>query len=245
MRYIQREPVYGGGVAYFGPRSGDWREPEPRGSQDTAAGVRGASGHALLNMGYPDAYLEMASLVRDRDPRTRRMVMESLGATGSYQAELLLRVAVLASDDEPDVVALALQALMKLAPERSLPFVRSCLHTYNEVIAEGAALAIGEAHLPESFPTLRTAFASPMLQSPKSTLLLPMALTRDEAALAFLLGIVRNDRAPLARAALKALSIYRSQPERVTAVRDAVDGRGEREMALLFNDLFESAGPAE
>ena len=72
-----------------------------------------------------------------------------------------------------------------------------------------------------------------------------MALTRNEAAIAFLLGIVRSDRAPLARTALKALSIYSSHPERVAAIRDAVDERGEREMALLFNDLYDSAGSVD
>ena len=212
---------------------------------DTAAGVRGVCGHALLNLRHPDAWLEMAALLNDREARTRRMAMESLGCSESGNAELLLRMAVLAGDEEPDVTALGLQALMRVEPERSLSFVRGYLSNYEPILAEGAALAIGEARLPESFSILRQVFDRPTRGRSQNDLLLPMALTRDDAALDFLLGLVRSDRAPLARAALKALSIYSSQPERVAAIRDAVDGRGERDMALLFNDLYDSTGPGE
>ena len=230
--------VYLAGIRHFQP------EPSFGPPTDTAAGVRGACGHALLNMHHPDAWLEMAALLNDPEAPTRRMAMESLGCSESGQAELLLRMAVLGGDDEPDITALGLQALMRVEPDRSLPFVKGFFLSLEPILAEGAALAIGEARLPDSFAVLRDAYDRPARGLSQSALLLPMALTRDEAALAFLLGIVRNERAPLARAALKALSIYSSQPERVTAVRDAVGGRGERDMALLFNDLFEGAGAA-
>jgi hypothetical protein len=225
VRYAQREPSFGPPI-------------------DTAANLRGACGHALLNLRHADAWLEMAALLNDPEARTRRMAMESLGGSESGNAELLLRMAVLSGDEEPDVTALGLQALMRVEPERSLSFVRGYLSNYEPILAEGAALAIGEARLPESFSILRQTFDRPTRGMSQNDLLLPMALTRDEAALDFLLGIVRSDRAPLARAALKALSIYSSQPERVAAIRDAVDARGEREMALLFNDLYDIAGSA-
>lgn len=223
------------------------RQPEPSFGPpiDTAAGVRGASGHALLYTGYPDAWLAMTALLNDSEPRTRRMAMESLGGSASYHAELLLRMAVLAGDAEADITSLGLQALMQVEPTRSLPFVKAYLSDFDPVLAEGAALAIGESKLPESFPILRQTFERPSRGMSQNDLLLPMALTRDEAAIAFLLDIVRTDRAPIARAALKALAIYSAHPERVAAVRDAVDARGEREMALLFNDLYDTAWPGE
>lgn len=238
-RYVQREPVYGGGTRYMGPRASDWRDPEPRGSQDTAAGVRGAAAQGLLNMGYPDAYLELANLLRDPDARTRRMAVECLGDSGAYQAELLLRVSALAGDEEPDVVALALQALMRLAPERSLPFVAQFLRTFNLVIAEGAALAIGEARLPESFAILRRALESPGRRSAPVNFLLPIALTRSDDAFDYLLAIVREDREREAMLAIKALAIYAGQEQRVAAVRAAVDARASRDLAQFFNRAFE------
>lgn len=221
IRHVQHEP--------------SWGPPE-----DTAAGVRGASGHALLNCGYPDAYLEMASLLRDPEARTRRMAMESLGGTGAYQAELLLRVAVLAGDDEPDIVALGLQGLMRIDGARSLPFVRRFLTDDDPLVTEGAALAIGEARLPESFSVLRAAWNASGLRGTQSALLLPMALTRDEEAFAFLLEMVRDERERLAAAAVKALSIYTGQPDRVSAIQAAVDGRGSRDLAQVFRDVFEA-----
>ena len=225
--------VYLTGVRHFQPEP-SWGPPE-----DTAAGVRGASGHALLNCGYPDAYLEMASLVRDPQARTRRMAMESLGGTGAYQAELLLRVAVLAGDDEPDIISLGLQGLMRIAPERSLPFVRGFVADSDPLVAEGAALAIGEARLPESFPTLRAAWESRGWYGRQSALLLPLALTRDDGAFAFLLGVVREEREGLAAAAVKALAIYEGQAERVAAIQAAVDSRGSRDLAQVFGRVFE------
>jgi len=225
--------VYLLGVRHFQPEP-SWGPPE-----DTAAGVRGASGHALLNCGYPDAYLEMASLIRDPEPRTRRMAMESLGGTGAYQAELLIRVAVLAGDSEPDIVSLGLQGLMQIAPERSLDFVRGFLRHSDPLLAEGAALAIGEARLPESFNILKAAWDAQGWRGPDSALLLPMALTRDDGALAFLLEIIRDERERVAAAAVKALSIYAGQSDRVADIRAAVDDRGSRELALVFNQVFE------
>lgn len=225
VRYVQLEPSFGPPI-------------------DTAANLRGACGHALLNMRHPDAWLEIATLLNDREDRTRRMAMESLGDSESGNAELLLRMAVLSGDEEPDITALGLQSLMRVAPDRSLPFVRAYLANLEPILAEGAALAIGEARLPESFAILRETFDRPTRGLSQNDLCLPMALTRDEEAITFLLGIVRSERPPLARAALKALVIYGAQREQVAAIRDAVDQRGEREMALLFNDLYDGAGPA-
>lgn len=226
--------IYLSGVRY--------RQPEPSFGPpiDTAAGVRGASGHALLYTGYPDAWFALVALLNDPEPRTRRMAMESLGGSGSYHAELLLRMAVLAGDAEPDITALGLQALMLVEPERSLAFVRRYLDDRDPVVAEGAALAIGEARLPESFPVLRKAWNSQRWSADRAALALPIALTREDEACAFLMDVIRDERERLANAALKALSIYASQPDRVAEIRAAVDARGSRELAQTFNQVFET-----
>lgn len=220
IRHFQHEPVYGG-------------------SEDTAAGVRGANGHALLNCGYADGFLEMAALVRDPEARTRRMAMESLGGSGAYQAEIILRVAVLAGDPEPDITSLGLQGLMRIAPERELPFVRGFLADRDPLVAEGAALAIGEARLPESFRILRDAWDAAGWRGPMPGLLLPMALTRDEAAFGFILQVIRNERERVANEAVKALSIFAGQEDRVAAIEAVLDERGSPELLQAFRRIFE------
>lgn len=206
---------------------------------DTAAGVRGASGHALLFTGYPDAWYTMAALANDPEPRTRRMAMESLGGTGAYHAELLLRMAVLAGDSEPDITALGLQGLMRCEPSRSLPFVQEFLSAPDPVVAEGAALAIGEARLAESFSVLRASWDSLGLRASPALLLLPMALTRADEAFEFLLGVVRDERRPLALSALDALALFMMDPERLSAIARAVKERGEPECTTRFERIRE------
>ena len=134
-----REPeVYLRGIAYVQP------EPVYGGSEDTAAVLRGVCGEGLLECRYTDKYLVAASLVMDRDPRTRRVAVESLGRTETPEAELLLRMVVLADrlgegggpgrllrpdEEDADIIASALQGLMAIAPERSLDFVAGFLRS--------------------------------------------------------------------------------------------------------------------
>jgi hypothetical protein len=225
--------IYLAGVRHFQP------EPSFGPPIDTAAGLRGACGHALLNMHHPDAWFEMTALLNDPEARTRRMAMESLGCSEAGQAELLLRMAVLSGDDEPDVTALGLQSLMRVDARRSLPFVQGFMASGEPSVAEGAALAIGEARLPESFSVLQRAYDHPARMLPQNALLLPMALTREEQAFDFLLQVVRAERRPLALSALNALTVFMVDPLRVEAIEAAVKERGEPETRARLEQLLE------
>lgn len=225
--------VYLAGIRHFQP------EPSFGPPIDTAAGVRGACGHALLNMHHPDAWLEMAALLNDRESRTRRMAMESLGCSEAGEAELLLRMAVLSGDEEPDITALGLQSLMRVDAQRSLPFVKRFMSFMEPTVAEGAALAIGEARLPESFSVLQDAYAHPARMLSQNALLLPMALTREDGAFDFLIQVVRTERRPLALSALNALTVFMVDPFRVKAIEAAVKERGEPETRTRLEQLLE------
>lgn len=225
--------VYLAGIRHFQP------EPSFGPPIDTAAGLRGACGHALLNMHHPDAWLEMAALLNDREARTRRMAMESLGCSEAGQAELLLRMAVLAGDQEPDITALGLQSLMRVEPDRSLAFVQGFMSSREPAVAEGAALAIGEARLPESFSVLQRAYDNPARMLPQNALLLPMALTREDQAFDFLLHVVRAERRPVALSALNALTLFMADPVRVEAISAAVKERGEPEVRDRCEQLLD------
>lgn len=243
-----REPeVFLRGIAYVQP------EPVYGGSEDTAAVLRGVCGEGLLECRYTDKYLTVASLVMDRDPRTRRVAVESLGRTETPEAELLLRLVVLADrqgegaglgrllrpdEEDADIIAVALQGLMAIAPDRSLEFVAGFLRSEKATVAEGAALAIGEARLPDSFSILRRAYASP--GGPDLLMfLLPMALTRDEAAIEFLLGVVEEEATPYAAAAVEALAIYRGDPSWRTRIAEVVARRDGRQVTQAFRTAFE------
>jgi hypothetical protein len=240
VHHVQIEPMYEGDDARRWKPSLKrrvWEDFPRRGGDDTAADLRGISGDALLGCRYGDAYQEMATLLMDSDSRTRRIAMESLGGTASDRSELLIRMALLAGDPEIDIMSLGLQGLMAIAPERSLEFVAEFLDSGEPVIAEGAALAIGEARLPESFSTLRRAWDSHGGPD-EFALMLPMALTRDDEAVDFLIAVVEEKPTPHAAAAIEALAIYSGDEERAKRVAAAVDGRGGTPMKRAFVQHF-------
>ena len=63
-----------------------WGKPE-----DTAAGLRGVSGRALLSIRHPEAMLIHADLLMDTKIETRRIAIDSLAELGTSDAELMLR----------------------------------------------------------------------------------------------------------------------------------------------------------
>ncbi|MBL7647030.1 MAG: HEAT repeat domain-containing protein [Candidatus Hydrogenedentes bacterium] len=218
VRHIQREPAFGPPI-------------------DTAASVRGAGGHALLNLRHPDAWLVMAALLNDREHPTRRMAVESLGLSETHEAELLLRMKVHGGDEEPDISSLALQSLMKCAPDRSLDFVKRYLRGDEPDMLSGAAMAIGEARLPDSFAILRAAMEGPGARHHRYAFYLPLALTREPEAFEVLLEALREERRHEALAAVKALAVFFGDPERVARVEAVVSARGERDLVELFERL--------
>ncbi len=222
------------------PKRRVWEDFPRRGGNDTAALLRGISGDALLGCRYGDAYLVMASLLMDSDARTRRVAMESLGGTASDKSALLIHMALLAGDPEADIMSLGLQGLMAIAPEASLDFVAGYLYSQDEAIAEGAALAIGEARLPESFATLRRAWEG-RGGPDEFALMLPMALTRDDEAVDFLIAVVEEKPTPYAAAAVEALAIYSGDASKVKRIAAAVEARGGAQVKRAFAQHFGEA----
>lgn len=218
LRHIQREPSFGPPI-------------------DTAANLRGAAGHALLNLRHPDAWLALAALLNDQEHPTRRMAVESLGYSQTTEAELLLRMKIHGGDEEPDIASLALQSLMKCAPDRSLAFVQGYLSGAEPDLIAGAAMAIGEARLPDSCAILRAAMDGPAARYHRYAFYLPLALTREPEAFEVLLEALREERRHEALAAVKALSLYFGDPSRLERVAAVVTARGERDLVELFERL--------
>src|SRR5688572_28586982 len=117
---------------------------------DTAGNLRGTCGLALALLNHPTALFELTTLLMDSEVEARRFAAQALGEMECRESELLLRLKVLNEDGSPDVVVECLTAMIKVAPERSLPFVAEYLDHHSAAIREGAALAVGESRLPEA-----------------------------------------------------------------------------------------------
>lgn len=218
-RHVQLEPAYGKPV-------------------DTAPGLRGACGRALAVILHPDVYSEHTALLMDAEPETRRIAVQTLAWMGSEQSELLLRMKVLATDPEPDILAAAFQALMKIAPDRSFEFVASYIENNELAIAEGAALALGESKSQEAFLRLKSAWQESSAQSFRQMLALPVALVRSNESFDFLVQCADSASKETTLAIVRALALYGGDKSKVSTVRKAVEEHHDPDISTVFRALF-------
>ena len=176
---------------------------------DVAAELRGICALGLARMGYPDVLLELAELLVDREFQCRVMAVRAVAYTGSEDGAPLLRMKVLAGDAEPEVTAECFIALMKLSPKKSLGFVARFLKSTDPVSIESAALAIGGSRTPQAFELLQQEWESHLQSEPRRPLLLGIAMTRQTAAIEFLLERITDDRPAPAVDAITAMAIYK------------------------------------
>lgn len=211
-RFVQMEPVWGESV-------------------DTAAGLRAAGAQALARMGHEEAGKAATDLLADFEANARLGGLRALEQWAGPGADLVLRLKALHCDPVPEVTCEVFAALTRLDAENYVPWVGQWLTDANEILAEGAALALGESRRPEAFLLLKAAWEREMDRARRSNLLTPIALLRSEEAFTFLLGIVRGAPAPHAAGAIDALAIYSGGRQRREQIEAAASARTEPEVA--------------
>ena len=228
IRCIQIEPAWGKPV-------------------DTAAGLRGQCARALARMGAPDAAVEIALLLMDPQPEALRAAVRAAGHLGGESAEVMLRMKALLHRTEAEIMEIApelavdcLSELMKIAPERSMGFVADFLQNEDPVLAEGAAIALGESRQEQAYRILHDHFMESIDSGFKKMLLLPIALIRSDASLGFLLAVLKEEHRGLAEAALEALRIYAGDEACIGRIAEAVSARDEPAVGEAFERVFGS-----
>jgi HEAT repeat protein len=181
---------------------------------------------------------ELAELLADKDPDARIGAAGALAHCGPAAAPLL-RFKVLTGDEEPAVVAECLSGLMRSSPTASFKFVARFVDRAYPSLYEHAALALAESRLPEVFEFLKEKWTTTFDREFKQTLLLPIALTRSEAARDFLISIVETGEVRMASAAIVALAIYRDDPSIRKLIESAIDGPKKRELSAALRHAFE------
>jgi hypothetical protein len=220
IRHVQMEPIYGG-------------------QQDTAANLRAKCALALARREVVDIFFELIPLLTDPEPQPRLDAVKALTYLNEEKSELLLRLKVLTGDAEPQVLSECFAGLMSIAPERSTPFVAGFLSATDLMLAEGAALALGESHCREAFSILRNCWEDAIEQDVKTMLLLPMALSRCEEAFNFLLDVVRDEYRAYAAAAVSALKVYINDVHQRQKIQQAVKERDEPMVSDIYTRVFE------
>jgi HEAT repeat protein len=176
MRHIQMEPVWGG-------------------QSDTAGTLRATCALALVqcrSLTEKDLLEHLVELLADKDKTVRVEVVRAIEQIGSPSAVLLLRLRAVLGADEPEVLGACYSGILRIEGVRAIPWVRRFLAAADDCAAE-AALAIAGTHSPEGFDALRESFVKAADPWWRSVLLSAIALTRQDAALEFLLDLVRTE----------------------------------------------------
>jgi hypothetical protein len=222
------EAVFLEGIHYFQV------EPAYLRPVDTAATLRGTSAFALVRIGGAHVVFELVDLLADPEPQARIAAVKALTGISPDIGEPLLRLKAKQGDEEHQVIAECLFALMQVNPENSVGFVESFLKNDEVsesshralILAENAALAIGESGLEKAFEILKHHREKGMNTEFQDMLLMPMALTRFEGAFDYLIGVIESGHTQSAVSAVNAIKIFGDESHK-TKIQRAVSFRGE------------------
>ncbi len=201
---------------------------------DTAAALRGICAQGLARMSHPDALLECVTLLGNPETAARSGAVRAISETGQYAGILLLRFKALIGDKDEEVTAECFAGLLRLAPAESIEFVAGFLNSSSEEVAERAALALGESRLAAAFPLLQQAWEATVQATLRRTLLLAMAMLRQDEAVEFLLTRLAEDSEKSALDALAALALY----SRDDSVRSRIRESLEKRQSVTLNHAF-------
>lgn len=214
MRHIQLEPVWGG-------------------HSDTAATLRATCALALVPCrSLPETELLtcLIELFADKEKSVRAEAARAVEMVGSPSAALLLRLKATVGGDEPEVLGACYNGVIHLDGKAAIAWVSRFLAAGDDAAAE-AALAIAADRSHEAFATLHERFKQERDPWFQGILLSAIGLTRQQAALDFLLQLVRTESAH-AEAAVEA--ILRSMPPDEVIIQLESMVRGDPRLARAF-----------
>jgi len=208
--HIQMEPVWGG-------------------QEDAAVHLRANAVLALVqcaDLSRPEKVRYVVDAVADTSDTVRMEAIRTLEQLNGEEARALLRLKAHLGDKRSSVVGQVFDSLLALEGERAVEFVGRFLKSGDIETRDEAALSLGASRFQSAVGLLMDAWKNPGSRDASSVLLRALSSSRDETALSFLLGLVREGISRDAAAALEALELHKDSPEIQQQVQQA---RSERE----------------
>jgi hypothetical protein len=193
IHHVQKEPVWGGTI-------------------DTAPALRSLCALGLVQANYPQVLNELADLLADSQHDARAGAARAIGYSQNPAGIPLLRLKLHVGDAEPQVLSECFIAILQLSAEQA-PIVIAALQNGSADVQELAALALGEAKIPEAFAAIKQQWQRTRETELRQSFLLAIAMLRSEEAIDFLIGLLARGNAQDAKDALFALDIYRQTKE--------------------------------
>jgi len=222
------------------------RQPEPvwGGSIDMAADVRASCAMGLAATGDPRALIDLVALLSDPEHQARSGAARAIACTAPLAAEAVLRQKVLVGDAEPEVIGECLRGLLDIAPEEATAFVAARLDDPSPVVAELAALALGESRLDDAVALLRERWEQTPFKRQRDRVLLRAAvLARTDAAFDWLLELVAAADDATAAFIVTELAVYHGNQALANRLRAAVEQRGDDALREVFAKTWSRCSP--
>jgi HEAT repeat protein len=189
-------------------------------------------------MNHPDAILEIVTLLVDREADARMGAVRALAWSGRPESVPLLRLKALQADKSVDVMGECFAALLAIAPGTSADLVATYLDSQDAAIAEAAALALGESHLPAAVEALINKWGVHPGDALRSALVSGLALARTDSAFEFLYSRLETASEGFAVEIISALAMYRHEDRIRTRVAALVESRRNNTLKRAFDTAF-------
>ncbi|HET9220207.1 MAG TPA: HEAT repeat domain-containing protein, partial [Terriglobia bacterium] len=174
--HIQMEPVYGG-------------------QEDSAVHLRANAVLALVqctDLTRPEILRCLVDALADASDTVRIEAIRALEQMNGDEAGVLLRLKAHAGDKRSAVIGQVFDSLLALERERAVAFVGRFMKSPDPETRDEAALALGASRLTSAVERLIEAWKESRGRELGSVLLRALSSSRDETALEFLLGLVRE-----------------------------------------------------
>ncbi|MEM9153305.1 MAG: hypothetical protein AAGB19_23020 [Cyanobacteria bacterium P01_F01_bin.3] len=211
------------------------RQPEPVWGKtiDTAPPLRSLCALGLVQANYPKVLEELADLLADSEHPARAGAARAVGYSQNPAGIPLLRFKVHMGDPEPQVMSECFIALLKLSGEQA-SMVLHALESGRPATQELAAIALGEARIPEAFIAIKRQWQRTREADLRSSFLLAIATLRTEESIDFLLSQLERGNLADAKDALIALDIYRNTAEIWQRITRIIQSREDSELMVML-----------
>jgi HEAT repeat protein len=190
-------------------------------------------------MGYSDVPWELARLMADPDRQCRIAAIRALGHSGAVAGLPLLEYKVLATTTDTEVAAECFGSMVQIDPRKGLEFAATYLDSPDAIMAESAALAVGESRRPEAFGILTERLAGGRFDlGLRRTLLMAIGLLRTDQAMDYLIETLTTAPPKAAIDAVAALALYKKDAKLRDRVAAVVNQRDDATIRDAFDKEF-------
>jgi hypothetical protein len=204
-------------------------EPTFGGSEDMAAELRAVCAMGLANTRDRHKMRDLVDLLADKEWTARAGAARAIAAVGSDASALLLRLKIRNGDRESEVISDCLTGLLDVDGADALQLVDSVADSRDEALRDAAILALGTSRRADAIEMLKARFDRTTNPSAKKCILLALASSRTEAAIEYLLGLIRMATAATAEAAEAAISIHQGEARIRESVQEARAARQQEQ----------------